>query len=146
MQFKTDRRWRYFDRRTVFSYLDRNMGIGLSYSYVAVYLSVERFGVYSSYRLPVHLYLWSSAILIWRFFKRLYYTLFCDHIRYHSEKYYTLEYVHGIYELNVYVDSICDKCGDCNTTLISKHCGTSMIIKPLVKILEEKGYRNAEDL
>ena len=146
MQFKTDRRWRYFDRRTVFSYLDRSMGVGLSYSYVAVYLSVERFGVHPTYRLSVHLYLWSGVILIWRFFKRIYYTLFCDHILYHSEKYYTLEYIHGFYELKVYVDRTCDKCGVCNTLLISKHRGPVLMIKPMAKLLEEKGYKNAEDL
>ena len=122
------------------------MGVGLSYSYVAVYLSVERFRIYSSYRLPVHLYLRGAVILIWRFFKKIYYTLFCDHILYHSEKYYALEYIHGLYELKVYVDRTCDKCGVCNTLLISKHCGTPMIIKPMVKLLEEKGYRNVEDL
>lgn len=84
--------------------------------------------------------------MIWKYLKRFYYTLFCDHRSHKSEKYYTLNYVHGYYELKVYVCRVCEKCGKTDTFQLSANEAPASIIKPMVKLLEEKGYRNAEDL
>ena len=122
------------------------MGIGLSYSYVAVYLSVERFGVHPTYRLSVHFYLWSGVILIWKYLKKFYYDLFCTHPSHTSERYYTLDYIHGFYELNVYVNRTCEKCGKTENFCMSKNEAPSLVVKKMVDLLESKGFRNAEDL
>lgn len=84
--------------------------------------------------------------MIWNYIKRFYYTLFCGHRSHISKKYYTLDYIHGIYELNVYVCRTCKKCGQSDTFRVSRNDAPALIIKPMVKLLEEKGYKNAEDL
>lgn len=84
--------------------------------------------------------------MIWRYFKRLYYTLFCTHPYHTSKRYYTLEYIHGYYDLDVYVIRTCEKCGQTETFCISKNEVPSAIVKKMVDLLESKGFRNAEDL
>lgn len=84
--------------------------------------------------------------MIWRCIKQLYYTLFCDHPSHTSERYYTLDYIHGFYDLKVYVNRTCEKCGKIETFCISKNKAPAIMVKRMVDLLESKGFRNAEDL
>ena len=84
--------------------------------------------------------------MLWKFLKAFYYKLFCTHPSHTSGRYYTLNYIHGFYELNVYASRTCEKCGKTETFCISKHKAPAIMVKKMVDLLESKGFRNAEDL
>ena len=84
--------------------------------------------------------------MIWRYIKRFYYTLFCTHDFVSVERYYRAERVHGYINITVLVCETCKRCGREDVMTISKHSGAPAEMERIRKCLEEKGYRNVEDL
>ncbi len=84
--------------------------------------------------------------MLWKYLKAFYYKLFCTHPINTSEKYYRAEWRHGYIDITVYVCHTCEKCGHNEVQLVSKHSDLPREMEYLRKGLEEKGYRNVEDL
>lgn len=84
--------------------------------------------------------------MIWRFIKSFYYQLFCTHPIVTVEHFYRAERVHGYINITVLVCETCERCGREDVLTISKHSGTPGEMERIRKCLEEKGYRNVEDL
>lgn len=84
--------------------------------------------------------------MIWEFIKSVYYFLFCTHQNYIYDKYFTVEYIHGYVEVEVFISRTCEQCGASEEAMISKHEGSYVQMEKIINSLESKGYRNVEDL
>jgi len=84
--------------------------------------------------------------MIWRFFKAFYYKLFCTHPINKSEKCYRADRKYGYIDITVYIRRTCEKCGHSDMLVVSEHDGLPCQMEKVRKELEEKGYRNVEDL
>ena len=84
--------------------------------------------------------------MIWEYIKSVWYNLFCGHKDNTYGKYYRVSHVHGFVDVEVIVDKTCKKCGHCTEVIISKNHGSYLEMENLIKSLEDKGYKNLEDL
>lgn len=83
--------------------------------------------------------------MVWEFIKSMYYFLFCPHL-YIYDKYFTVEYIHGYAEVEVFISRTCEQCGASEEVRISKHRGSPVQMEKVISGLVSKGFRNVEDL
>lgn len=84
--------------------------------------------------------------MVWEFIKSVYYFLFCTHQNYVYDKYFTVEYIYGYIEVEVFISRTCEQCEASEEVMISKHEGSSVQMEKVINNLKSKGFRNVEDL